>query len=71
MKKNEKLTGLLPKETAAEFEVIGLEGYSKAQNFGKFGTVDFSTLSLQKAAAISKRGFKYLKRKNEASAKKK
>ena len=48
-------------DTAKEFELVGWVG-SYRQSFGKFGIVDLSTLTPEKADRLVKRGFKKIQR---------
>ena len=50
---------VLQKEVAEKFSVHKRVKHAKA-NYGKFGTIDFSTLTLKKAQALFKRGFSNL-----------
>lgn len=51
----------LPTETAEKFKVIGLDKQtSKRIVFAKFGTVDFTTLTVDIATILVKKGFPYL-----------
>lgn len=60
---------MLPKEVAAKFEVINWKGGSR-QVFGKrFGLIDLTTLTEQKATALVNAGFYKLVKKKQSSQK--
>ena len=64
MAKKKKIAtpNLLPPEVAEKIEVINWTGGHR-QVFGRFGTVDLSTLTIQQAESLIARGFSKLKKR--------
>jgi hypothetical protein len=51
----------LPTETAEKFKVVGLDKQTtKRIHFAKFGSIDFTTLTVESATVLVKKGFPYL-----------
>ena len=53
----------LPEATAREYELNQWTGGHR-QDFGRFGTIDLTKLTPQRAAALVAKGFKKLRKKN-------
>lgn len=57
----------LPPEVAAKYDLINWVG-SARQDFGKFGIVDISTMTIARADSLFKKGWKKLELKQKAVA---
>lgn len=54
---NKKLTALLPKTTRDAFQVVDIPKGSKRMNFGAYGTIDFSQITVKRAEKLIATGF--------------
>lgn len=66
MEENKYGAAALSREVAEKYETVNWNGGHR-QDFGTFGVVDLSTMTIQQADALVKKGFKKLRLKNTPS----
>lgn len=58
----------LSNEVKAQFEIVAGDNVYPVSNFGRWGTVNFAELTLEKAESLVAKGFPHLQRKKVAKA---